>query len=300
MTVVMDAKLLFSEIKERIKSDVETLKKSGIKPGLAAVVATEDAISHTYVFFKQQDCKEVGINSVMVDLSKTDPSIRESEAIRTLKELNSRKDIHGIITQMPFPDFIDTEKIFDTLSPDKDVDCLTPFGLGKLMRKEYTYDKSLLPCTPRGVVEMLNHYKIGVAGKDVAIIGRSVLVSNPLRKMLEDTDATVTCYHTKSKSLIEKIKQADIVVSAVGRPPEMYEENSFRLTGDMIKDGAVVVGVGVRKDMATDKLYFDVDFDSVNNKASFVTPNIGGVGLMTRAMLLNNTIIACKNLNGIK
>lgn len=300
MAVVMDAKPLFSEIKERIKSDVESLKKNGINPGLAAVVVGEDAISHTYVFFKQQDCKEVGINSVMVDLSKADPSTRESEAIKTLNDLNSRKYIHGIIIQMPFPNFVDTEKIFATLSPDKDVDCLTPFRLGKLMRKEYTYDESLLPCTPRGVVELLNHYKIGVADKDVAIIGRSILVSNPLRKMLEDMDATATCYHTKSKNLTEKIKQADMVVSAVGRPPEMYEENSFRLNGDMIKDGAVVVGVGVRKDMAADKLYFDVDFDSVKGKASFVTPNIGGVGLMTRAMLLTNTLIACKNLNVMK
>ena len=295
----MDAKPLFDQIKEEIKSDVNDLKNKGIVPGLAAVVVGEDAISHTYVFFKQKDCKEVGINSEMFDLSKVNQKGREAKAIEVASELNNRNDVHGVIVQMPFPDFVSAEKIFNILSPEKDVDSLTPFRLGKLMRGEYTYDVDLLPCTPRGVVELLNYYKVGVAGKDVAIIGRSILVSNPLRKMLEDMKATVTCYHTKSKNLIEKIKQVDIVVSAAGRPPEMYGENSFRLTSGMVKDDAVVIGVGVRKDLKADKLYFDVDFDSMNGKVAFITPNIGGVGLMTRAMLLKNTIIACKKLNGL-
>ena len=264
------------------------------------MIVSEDAISHTYVFFKQKDCKEVGINSEMFDLSKVDPKTRELTVTKTLQELNGRSDIHGIIIQMPFPDFVNAEKIFETLSPGKDVDSLTPYSLGKLMRSEFNYDKNLLPCTPRGVVELLNYYKINVAGKDVAIIGRSVLVSNPLRKMLENMDATVTCLHRKSKNLEDKIKQSDIVVSAAGRPPEIYKENSFKLTGNMVKDDVVVVGVGVRKDLKTDKLYFDVDVDSMKGKASFVTPNIGGIGLMTRAILMKNTIIACKNLNGIK
>lgn len=300
MTVVMDAKPLFDQIKEEVKSDVSALKRRNINPGLAAVVVGEDAISHTYVFFKQRDCKEVGINSEMLDLSKVDSKTREIDAIKTLKELNGRNDMHGIIVQMPLPNFVNEEKIFGMLFPSKDVDSLTPYSLGKIFRGEYNYDNALLPCTPRGVVELLKHYKIDLAGKDVAIIGRSVLVSNPLRKMLEDLDATATCLHTKSKNIAVKIKQADIVISAVGKPPEMYEDNSFRLAGDMIKDDAVVVGVGVRKDLKTDKLYFDVDADSMKGKASFVTPNVGGIGLMTRAMLIKNTIIACKNLNGIK
>ncbi|MBI4010444.1 MAG: bifunctional 5,10-methylenetetrahydrofolate dehydrogenase/5,10-methenyltetrahydrofolate cyclohydrolase [Candidatus Aenigmarchaeota archaeon] len=300
MTVIMDAKPAFEKIKNEIKSEVNSLKDKGIVPGLAAVVAGEDAISHTYVFFKQKDCQEVGINSEMVDLSKVNSNERESNAIRTIKELNERRNINGIIVQMPFPDFIDTEKIFDTLSPKKDVDCLTPFNLGKLLRGEYSYNDDLLPCTPRGVVELLKYYGIDVAGQDVAVIGRSVLVSNPLRKMLEDMDATATCYHTKSKNLLGKIKEADIIISAVGRPPEMHKDNSFRLTGEMVRNGAVIVGVGVRKYLKIDKLYFDVDVDSMKGIASFVTPNIGGVGLMTRAMLIKNTIIACKNLNGIK
>ncbi len=299
MSVIMDAKPLFARIKEQVKSDVEFLKKKGVNPGLSAVLTSEDAISHTYVFFKQRDCKEVGINSQMFDLSKKDSKNREIETIKTVKGLNDRNDIHGIIVQMPLPEFVNIQKVFETLSPEKDVDGLTPYRLGKLMRGEYSYNSSLLPCTPRGVVELLEHYKVSVAGKDVAIVGRSVLVGNPLRKMLEDKGATAICYHSKTKNMKEKLKVADVVISAVGRPPEMYKENSFRLTADMIKDDAIVVGVGVRKDMKNDKLYFDVDVDSVKEKASLVTPNIGGVGLMTRAMLLKNTIIACKNLNGL-
>ncbi len=298
MSTLMDAKSLFEKIKEEVKADVDSLKKKGINPGLAAVVVSEEAISHTYVFFKQKDCKEVGINSQMIDLSKVDQRNRENEALRAIKDLNDSDAMHGIIVQMPFPNFVNEEKIFNALSPDKDVDSLTPYRLGKILRGEYTYN-DLLPCTPRGVVELLKYYKVDVAGKDVAIIGRSVLVSNTLRKMLEDMDATATCYHTKSKNLVEKIRQSDIIVSAAGRPPEMYKGNSFRLTGNMIKNGAVVVGVGVRKDAKTGKLYFDVDVESMKGIASFVTPNIGGIGLMTRAMLLKNTILACKKLNGI-
>ena len=300
MPTIMEAKPLFEKIKEEIKSEVIKLGKKGIIPALAAVVPGEDAISHTYVSFKQQDCKEVGIKSELFDLSKFDIKSREVETLKAVGGLNERKDMHGVIVQMPFPDSVDKEKVFEMLSPTKDVDGLTPYNMGKLLRGEYDYDNSLLPCTPRGVVELLKYYRIGIAGKDIAIIGRSVLVGNSLRKMLEDMDATATCYHSKSMNLKESVKSADIVISAVGRPPEMFKENSFKLTGDMIKDGAVVVGVGIRKATATGKFCFDVDLDSVKQKASFGTPNIGGVGAMTRAMLLKNTIIACKKLDGIK
>lgn len=300
MTVVMEAKPIFEKIKEELKADVKILNDKGIKPTLAAVIVGDDEISRTYVSLKQKDCNNVGINSELYDRSKYSIETREKEVIKLLEELNRRNDVHSILIQMPFPEFVSAEKVFEILSPNKDVDGLTPFRMGKLLRGEYDLENDLLPCTPKGIMKLLEYYKVDVAEKDAVIIGRSVLVGNPLRKMLEDKGATAECLHTKSKNILSKIRDADIVVSAAGRPPEIFKENSFRLTGDMIKEEVVVVGVGVKKDNITGKMYFDVDFDNVKEKASYITPNIGGVGVMTRAMLLKNTIIACERLSGLE
>jgi methylenetetrahydrofolate dehydrogenase (NADP+)/methenyltetrahydrofolate cyclohydrolase len=168
--------------------------------------------------------------------------------------------------------------------------------MGKLLLGEYSAKNSLIPCTPKGSMAILDHFGIDVAGKDAIIVGRSTLVGEPLRKLLQDRNATVTCTHRKTKNLVERLRKADIIVAAAGRPPELYQENAFRLSADMVKEGVIVISIGVRRDPATSKLVFDVDFEDVKDKAGYITPNTGSTGIMTRGMLLKNTISAAKNL----
>jgi methylenetetrahydrofolate dehydrogenase (NADP+)/methenyltetrahydrofolate cyclohydrolase len=295
LTVIMRADHLFAKTKERVAEEVRELRKMGITPGLAAILASDDATAKMYVSMKQGDCREVGIYSEVCELYNTPPETRERELCRTIEEMNIRDDITGILIQMPLPDFIDRHRPFEVLAPEKDVDGLTPQNRGKLMSR-YNFQKDVLPCTAAGIVELLDNYGVELKGRDVVIIGRSDLVGKPLRKLLEDRDATPVCCHRATRSALQRIKEADIVISAAGRPPELYKEDSFRLTSDMVKDGVVVVGVGARKDAATGKLYFDVDFKDVKRKASYITPNLNGVGLMTRGRLLWNTILTTKGL----
>lgn len=291
----MRADHLFAKTKERVAEEVRELRKMGITPGLAAILASDDATAKMYVSMKQGDCREVGIYSEVCELYNTPPVTRERELCRTIEEMNIRDDITGILIQMPLPDFIDRHRPFEVLAPEKDVDGLTPQNKGKLMSR-YNFQKDVLPCTAAGIVELLDNYGVELKGRDVVIIGRSDLVGKPLRKLLEDRDATPVCCHRATRSALQRIKEADIVISAAGRPPELYKEDSFRLTSDMVKDGVVVVGVGARKDAATGKLYFDVDFKDVKRKASYITPNLNGVGLMTRGRLLWNTILTTRGL----
>jgi methylenetetrahydrofolate dehydrogenase (NADP+)/methenyltetrahydrofolate cyclohydrolase len=243
-----------------------------------------------YVSMKQQDCKEVGIYSEVCEIYTCPPEAREKQLIATIEEMNIRDDITGILIQLPLPDFIDRYRPFEVLAPEKDVDGLTPYNKGKLMSR-YDFKNDVLPCTAAGAIELLDRYGVEIKGKDVVIIGRSDLVGKPLWKLFEDRDATPVCCHRATKSTLQRIKEADIVVCAAGRPPEIYREDAFRLTSDMIKDGAVVIGIGARKDPITGKLYFDVDFKDVQRKASYITPNLNGMGLMTRGRLLWNTIL---------
>lgn len=296
MAIIMEAKTVFEAIKDEVRREAEALKQRGVTPGLAAILVGEDPTSQMYVSMKQADCGKVGIRSLVYEVYKHPKEVKEKELMSLIEQLNRDEEIHGILVQLPFPDFVNEERVFEALSPGKDVDGLTPHNMGKLMRGEYDPEGSLLPCTPKGVVKLLDHYDVEVKGKDVVIVGRSKLVGEPLRKLLQDKGATVSNLHRRTKNVDEKLLQADIVVCAAGRPPELYQENSFRLTGDMVKGGVVVVGVGVRKDLVQNKLLFDVDFDDVKEKASYITPNTGGVGLMTRAMLLKNAIIATKRL----
>ena len=280
---------LKAEISERA---VRIQKKIGRAPKLVALLIGNDPVSRTYVALKRSDCNEVGIQSEVLDLSNFGKEETPRIVLGKIKELNDDNTVDAIIPQMPFSGKISDEMVFSSLSPDKDVDGLTPFRLGKLLRGEYDLGKSLLPCTPKGIVLLLRHYGVKVEGADVGIVGRSTLVGEPVRKLLQDLGATATCYHTRTTNLLEKIAQSDIVVTAIGRPPEMYGQHGFRLVGNMVKTGSTVVSVGVRRDASTDKMLFDTETKSFKGICSFITPNTGGVGAMTRATLLQNSLNA--------
>ncbi len=289
----MAAAPLASEVKQQVAQDVVRLKKEKpVTPKLVAFLIGKDPISRTYVELKQKDCAEVGILSEVRDLSADEYS--SSDVIDALKDANDDPTVHAIIPQMPFDGKVPEEDVFATLSPEKDVDGLTPFRLGKLIRTEYDLEGSLLPCTPKGIALLCKYYRVPLEGAEVVIVGRGVLVGEPLRKLLQDLNATVTCCHTKTRNLSGKLKAADLVVVASGRPPEMFGTKGFRLDSEMVKEGCSVVSVGVRKDPTTGKMLFDVDVGSLKGKCSYLTPNVGGVGVMTRACLLQNTLIAAK------
>ena len=292
---MMLAEPVASEIKKQISEEVVRLKEQNkIIPKLVALLIGNDPVSRTYVELKTKDCEDVGILSEVIDLSSIPKEDATRRVLEVISKLNQDRSVSAVIPQMPFDGKVSEEVVFSALSPMKDVDGLTPYRLGKLIRKEYSVDNSILPCTPKGIMLLLRHYGVETKGADVAIIGRSLLVGEPLRKLMQDAEATATCYHTRSKNVFEKIKRADIVVAASGRPPELYGPSGFRLTGDMVREGAVIVGVGVRRDTKTNKMLFDVDTRSMKGICSFLTPNTGGVGAMTRAVLVQNTTIAAE------
>jgi methylenetetrahydrofolate dehydrogenase (NADP+) / methenyltetrahydrofolate cyclohydrolase len=292
-TVMMTAALLAASVKESVARDVSRLQKErGVSPKLVAFLIGRDPVSRTYVDLKQKDCAEVGILSEVRDLSSENYSA--SDVINALDEANEDPSVHAVIPQMPFDGKVPEERVFSTLSPDKDVDGLTPFRLGKLIRSEYDLEGSLLPCTPKGITLLCKYYRVPLEGAEVAIVGRGVLVGEPLRKLLQDLNATVTCCHTKTRNLPSKLKAADLIVAASGRPPELFGDKGFRLKAEMVKEGCAAVSVGVRKDPSSGKMLFDVDVASLRGKCGFLTPNTGGVGVMTRACLLQNTIVAAK------
>jgi methylenetetrahydrofolate dehydrogenase (NADP+)/methenyltetrahydrofolate cyclohydrolase len=292
-TVLMKADPLASEMKHEISREVAEVKKAtGITPKLVALLIGTDPVSRTYVSLKEKDCAEVGIASETIDLSGANTSFRD--VLETVKRLNDDPTVHAIIPQMPFSGKVPEETLFSTLSPNKDVDGLTPYRLGKLSRGEYTLQASLLPCTPKGITLLCQYYGVPFVGADVAVVGRGILVGEPLRKLLQDLNSTVTCCHTKTKNLGQKLKDADIVVAASGRPPEIYGEAGFRIVHGTVKKGCTVISVGVRKEEKTGKMLFDVDTGSLKGHCSFLTPNVGGVGVMTRVCLLQNTLNAVK------
>ena len=293
---MMSASPLAATVKQKVSNDVSRLKKEkGITPKLVALLIGNDPVSRTYVDLKSADCAEVGILSEVRDLSSDHFS--SSDVIDAIKELNEDQTVHAVIPQMPLSGKVSEESVFSALSPEKDVDGLTPYNLGKLLRSEYDLEGSLLPCTPKGSTLLCRYYSVPFEGAEVAIIGRGILVGEPLRKMLQDLNATVTCCHTKTRNLEGKLKSADVVVAASGRPPEIHGERGFRLTGEMVKEGSTVVSVGVRRDPSSGKMLFDVDPLTLKGKCKFLTPNTGGVGVMTRACLLQNTIIAASRIS---
>jgi len=275
---ILDGKALAASIKGQLAARVTALKANGIAPGLGTVLVGDDPGSISYVAGKHRDCQEVGINSIRVDL-KADAS--QADVLATIKDLNSAKECTGYIVQLPLPRGINTQVILESIDPAKDADGLHPINLGRLV----SGFEAPLPCTPRGIVELINHYKIPLAGAEVVVIGRGLTVGRPLGLLLtrKQENATVTLTHTGTKDLLSHTKRADIVIAAIG--------SAHFLKASDVKPGAVVIDVGISRTSAG--LLGDVD-PGVMNVASFVAPMPGGVGPMTRAMLLQNVVEACE------
>jgi methylenetetrahydrofolate dehydrogenase (NADP+)/methenyltetrahydrofolate cyclohydrolase len=274
---IIDGKVVSANVKARVKLAVNELKAVGVQPCLATVLVGDDPASATYVGSKQNDAKEVGIATRDHRMAA---NFKQAELVELIQLLNRDSDIHGILVQLPLPTQMNEFQVINSLNPLKDVDGLTPYNAGMLQNGMAL----LKPCTPSGVMEMLDYYKIDVAGKDAVIINRSNLVGKPLAFMLLERNATVTVCHSKTKNLEEKLRQADVIITAVGN------RERFTLRGDMISEGAVVIDVGTAR--LNGKLTGDADFESLKQKASWISPVPGGVGLMTRAMLLKNTVTA--------
>ena len=274
---ILDGKAVAAAIKAGLTTRVTALKAQGITPGLGTVLVGDDPGSHSYVGGKHRDCQEVGINSIRIDLPN---NATEKDVLAAIADLNSSKECTGYIVQLPLPKGINTQKVLEAIDPSKDADGLHPLNLGRLVAG---YDAPL-PCTPRGIVALLDHYKISTQGAEVTVIGRGLTVGRPLGLLLtrKQENATVTLTHTGTKDLTVHTRNADIVVAAIGQ--------AHFLKAEMIKEGAVVIDVGISR--TPDGLQGDV-CPGVFEKASYVAPMPGGVGPMTRAMLLTNVVDAC-------
>jgi methylenetetrahydrofolate dehydrogenase (NADP+)/methenyltetrahydrofolate cyclohydrolase len=274
---ILDGKALASAIKAELTVRVAALKSQGIIPGLGTILVGDDPGSVSYVNGKHRDCKEVGISSIRFDLPD---DATEKEVLAAIADLNSSKECTGYIVQLPLPKAINTQRVLEAIDPNKDADGLHPFNLGRLV---LGYEAPL-PCTPRAIVALLDHYKISTQGAEITVIGRGLTVGRPLGLLLtrKQENATVTLTHTGTKDLTLHTKKADIVVAAIGQ--------SHFLKAEMIKEGAVVIDVGISR--TEEGLVGDV-CPGVFEKASYVSPMPGGVGPMTRAMLLTNVVDAC-------
>ena len=281
MDKILDGKKLAEKLNGALKREVlKTTEQLGIVPKLATILVGENPASQVYINIKKKICAEVGIESISVKLEET---IEKDELIKVIKELNNDESIHGILLQLPLPPHLNAESttFIANISPIKDVDGLHPINKGKL----FDYDEEYAPCTPKGIIKILEHYDINIKGKHVVIVNRSNLVGKPLIFLMLKRNATVTVCHTSTIHIEEITKQADILVIAVGTP-NFIKKN-------MIKDGAVLIDVGTNR--VDGKLTGDVDFDDVYDKCSFITPNPGGIGPLTVAFLMRNTFIAYKN-----
>lgn len=275
---ILDGKAVSLKVKESVKVRADELKEFGVEPTLAVVLVGEDKASQTYVRAKEKACNEYGIKSVAHRLSE---NTTQNELLALINVLNLDDSIHGILVQLPLPKHIDTNVVLAAIDPRKDVDGFHAVNVGKLVSGL----DGFVPCTPLGVMEILKEYGIEVAGLNAVVIGRSNIVGKPMANLLLNASATVTVTHSKTKNLKEICKNADLIVAAIGKP--------FFLKADMVKDGAVVVDVGINR-LDDGRLVGDVDFDEVAPKCSYITPVPGGVGPMTIAMLLNNTILAAQ------
>ena len=286
---IIDGKKIAEQMKAEFRDEVAKLKEQGITPGLAVILVGGDPASQSYVTSKERDCEQVGIYS---DDNRLPAETTQEELLALIEQKNNDPKIHGILVQLPLPKHLNESEVIFAINPEKDVDGFHPINVGKMMIGE----KAFLPCTPHGVVHLLTRSKVTIEGSNVVIVGRSNLVGKPLANMLiqknPNANATVTVCHTRTKNLALHTKQADIVIAAAGRPNT--------ITAEMIKDGAVIIDVGVNRiEDATKKkgyrLVGDVDYNAVKEKASLITPVPGGVGPMTRTMLLYNTIESAKN-----
>lgn len=277
MAVIIDGKKLAQEIRSKLKIKCEELKEKGIKPKLAVIMVGEDKASQVYVRNKSKACNEVGIEFEEFLL---DENIKQEELIELIEKLNKDNTINGILLQSPIPSHLDINEAFRTIAPEKDVDGFNPINVGRLCLNQDTF----VSCTPYGIMKMFEAYNIDLTGKNVTILGRSNIVGKPLIQCCLNKNATVIVCHSKTKDIKEHTKNADVVISAIGK--------SKFVTADMIKQGAVVIDVGINRG-EDGKLTGDVDFENVSKKASYITPVPGGVGPMTIAMLMNNVIKAC-------
>lgn len=271
MTQIMDGKALSEKIYERIKTEVSKLEK---KPTLAVIITSDNEAGKIYVRNKKRACENTGINSITVEFDET---VSDEEFLSKIDELNKNPEVDAIMVQLPIPRHLDTEKILNSISPEKDADGLHYINAGKLFTGQIP---NSVACTPKGIIRILDEYGINVEGKHAVVIGRSNLVGKPIAQLLMQKNATVTHLHSKSKNIEFFTKNADIIVVATGKPK--------MLKGDMVKEGVVIIDVGISR--VDGKLSGDVDFDSVAPKASFITPVPKGVGPMTVEMLIQNTL----------
>ena len=283
MANIIDGKAVSAQVKEEIRQEVEALKAKGVEIGLAVVIVGDDPASQVYVKNKEKACETVGFNSYKYALPA---ETTEEELLALVDKLNKDDKVDGILVQLPLPKHLDDKIIINNIRPDKDVDAFHPVNVGKIMIGHYSF----LPCTPAGVMELIKSTGTDVAGKECVVIGRSNIVGKPQAMLLLHQNGTVTITHSKTKNLKEVCARADILVAAVGR--------AKMVTADYIKEGAVVIDVGMNRD-ENGKLCGDVDFEDCKEKAGYITPVPGGVGPMTIAMLMKNTLTAGKEHHGV-
>jgi len=276
MAIRIDGKALAAKVKEQVREEAGKLRR---RPALAVILVGENPASKVYVAGKEKDCAECGITSFGYKLPE---ETTQEELLELISRLNADKGVDGILCQLPLPKHLDEELVINTISADKDVDCFHPYNVGRMVIGEPVF----LPCTPAGVMEMLREYEIPIRGKRCVVLGRSNIVGKPMSALLLQADGTVTTCHSRTENLAEITRQADILVSAIGK-------TKF-VTADMVKEGAVVIDVAMNRD-ENGKLCGDVDFAAVEPKASYITPVPGGVGPMTRALLMRNILTAAEN-----
>lgn len=274
MAHLIDGKLISQQIKDELREEVAQLKKQGIMPCLAVIQVGKDPASSVYVNNKKKACAYIGMESLSYEVEET---ITQEELLKIIDELNRNEKVHGILVQLPLPKHIDENAVIQAITPAKDVDGFHPETVGNMC----IGTKGFLPCTPAGVIQLLKRSNIDISGKECVIVGRSNIVGKPMAMLLLRENGTVTITHSRTKDLKEVTKRADILVVAIGKP-------KF-ITGEYVKEGAVVIDVGIHRN-ENNKLCGDVDFDDVVEKASAITPVPGGVGPMTIAMLMNNCV----------
>ncbi len=283
MAKLIDGKAIAAAVRGEVAAETALLKEKGITPGLAVILVGDDPASRIYVNNKKKACADVGFYSEEITLPAT---TTEEELLEVVRKLNERQDIHGILCQLPLPKPLSDKTVIEAIAPEKDVDAFHATNVGHIMIGDYSF----LPCTPAGVMELLARSGVQIEGKTCVVVGRSNIVGKPMAMLLLQKNGTVTICHSRTQNLKEVCRTADILVAAVGKP-------KF-ITADMVKEGAAVIDVGMDRD-ENGKLCGDVDYDNVEPIAGYITPVPGGVGPMTIAMLMKNTLTAAKMQNGI-
>ena len=280
--LILDGRQVANEVLENTSREIEVIKSKKVRlPGLAVLLIGENPASHTYVKNKEKTCNKLGIYSEVIKLQN---NITEKDILKLVESLNSNSKIDGILVQLPLPKHLDSNKVIESIDPKKDIDGLHPYNMGRLLNNQ----ECLTPCTPKGIMQILKHYSINISGMETVIVGRSILVGKPLSIMLLNENATVTITHSKTKNIEEVTKKADLLISAIGK--------ANLIKRDWVKKGAIVIDVGINKIIDNEKstIVGDVDFNEVSNICKAITPVPGGVGPVTIAMLMSNTLKAYK------